>query len=85
VQGRVSIRPGTAADLAGGAALETGPDTARWLGETGLAWHERALADPDQEHLVAEEDGHLAGFAVLAGLRDGGPAIELLVMSRQVR
>ena len=37
VQDRVSIPPGTAVDLAGVAALETGPDTARWLGETGLS------------------------------------------------
>jgi diamine N-acetyltransferase len=68
----VTIRPGSRADLAGIVALETAADTAMWLGETGLAWHERALVDPDQELLVAEDRGTLAGFAVLVGVGDGG-------------
>ena len=68
----VTIRPGMRADLAGVVALETAADTAMWLGETGLAWHERALTDPDQELLVAEDEGRLAGFAVLVGVRSGG-------------
>jgi ribosomal protein S18 acetylase RimI-like enzyme len=77
----LSIRPGTAGDLAQVAVLEIGPDTAMWLGETGLAWHERALADPDQEHLVADDDGRLAGFVLLAGLAGGGHAVELRRMA----
>ncbi|WP_017627171.1 GNAT family N-acetyltransferase [Nocardiopsis chromatogenes] len=29
------------------------PDTSAWLGETGTAWHTRALSAPDVEHLTA--------------------------------
>lgn len=47
-----------------------------WLGETGPAWHARALSDPGQEHLVAMHGEALVGFAVLAGLR-GSEGIEL--------
>jgi diamine N-acetyltransferase len=89
----VTIRPGSRADLAGIVALETAADTAMWLGETGLTWHERALVDPDQELLVAEDRGTLAGFAVLVGVggsgsgsgagasSDGGRDIELRRMA----
>lgn len=66
---------------------EADTDTARWLGETGRSWHERALADPDQHHLVAEDAGTAAGFVVMAGVRDGGSSIELrrMVISPAVR
>jgi GNAT superfamily N-acetyltransferase len=77
----VSIRIGTRAGLAGVTALDEGQDTAAWLGETGLGWHERALPDPDQEHLIAEDGGRLAGYAVLAGLRDAGQGVELRRMA----
>jgi GNAT superfamily N-acetyltransferase len=77
----VSIRIGTRADLAGVAALEASQDTAAWLGETGPGWHERAVADPGQEHLIAEQGGRLAGYAVLAGLRDTGRGVELRRMA----
>lgn len=71
------IRPTRADDLIRIAVLEAGPDTPQWLGETGFAWHQRALADPDQEHLVAESSGAPAAFVVLAGLRGGDGVIEL--------
>jgi diamine N-acetyltransferase len=77
----LTIRPGRRADLAGVVALETAADTAMWLGETGLAWHERTLADPGQELLVAEDGGRLAGFAVLVGLGHAGQTIELRRMA----
>ena len=75
-------RPATANDLETLVALETGPDTARYLGVTGLGYHQAALADPDQEHIVAELDDVagatvVVGFVVLAGLREGGGRIEL--------
>lgn len=72
----LSLRPTTPADLPDVAGWEAEPGTAVWLGETGMAWHARALNDPDQEHLVAESSGTPLGFAVLAGLCAGGP-IEL--------
>ncbi|RBM19058.1 GNAT family N-acetyltransferase [Streptomyces sp. PT12] len=62
------LRPTTAADLPRLIEWESALRTAAFLGEIGVAWHERALADPRQEHLVAERDGEPAAFAVLAGL-----------------
>jgi ribosomal protein S18 acetylase RimI-like enzyme len=86
----IIVRPGTAADIDAAAALEATPDTAGWLGETGRSWHLRILADPDAEHLVAAgpptgpatvsragQDGAIAGFSVLAGLRRRDRVIEL--------
>jgi GNAT superfamily N-acetyltransferase len=73
----LTLRATATADLPHLAGWEAGPDTAMWLGETGHAWHERALAEPDQQHLIAEDTGTLAGFAVLAGIRTGDGAIEL--------
>lgn len=71
------LRRGEAADLAEIVALEQASDTREWLGETGLAWHERAAADPDQEPLIAVQPPGLIGFAVLAGLTDADHVIEL--------
>jgi diamine N-acetyltransferase len=62
------LRATIPADLVQVTAWEAQPDTSAWLGETGPAWHERALADPGQRHLIAEEVGAPVGFAVLAGL-----------------
>jgi ribosomal protein S18 acetylase RimI-like enzyme len=72
----LTLRPAAADDLQNLAEWEAEPGTSTWLGETGPAWHARALSDPDQEHLVAIEAEATVGFAVLAGLRDG-EAIEL--------
>ena len=59
-------RPATAKDLETLVALETGPDTARYLGVTGLGYHRTVLADPDQEHIVGElDDG--AGTPAIVG------------------
>lgn len=63
------------ADLATVTAWEAEPDTARWLGDTGPAWHERAIADPTQEHLTAVRGTDPVGFVVLA--RIPGPSVEL--------
>jgi ribosomal protein S18 acetylase RimI-like enzyme len=78
----IIVRPGTAADIDAVAALETEPDTAGWLGETGRAWHLRVLANPDAEHLVAtspaaRDDEEMTGFTVLAGLHRPDRLIEL--------
>lgn len=71
------IRTATETDLDSLVAVEAAPDTAHWLAETGRDWHRRALADPDQEHLVAVVDGAIAGFVVLAGIRDPAHVVEL--------
>jgi diamine N-acetyltransferase len=72
----LTLRPSTAADLDDLVGWEAEPDTALWLGETGRAWHDRALADLDQDHLIALEAAAPVGFAVLAGLI-GGQRLEL--------
>jgi diamine N-acetyltransferase len=77
----LTLRPTTPDDLDRVVSLEATADTVEWLCDTGRAWHERALSDPDQEHLVAEEDGVVVGFGVLVGLRTGDGAIELRRMA----
>jgi diamine N-acetyltransferase len=72
----LALRPSTEDDLRNLTGWEAEPDTALWLGETGAAWHARALADPDQDHLIALEGAAPVGFAVLAGL-SGGKHLEL--------
>ena len=71
------VRPADPDDLAAIVEIEAGPQTGRFLGVTGRGFHGRALADPDQEQLVAECGGEVVGFVVLAGLRDGGGRVEL--------
>jgi ribosomal protein S18 acetylase RimI-like enzyme len=74
----LTILLGSSEDLDAIVALEASRDTMEWLGETGPAWHQRALADPDQEYLLAEdENGHLLGFALLAGLKRPDRRVEL--------
>lgn len=72
----LTLRPATADDLRNLTGWEAEPDTSLWLGETGPAWHARALADPDQDHLIALDAATPVGFAVLAGL-SGGEHLEL--------
>lgn len=73
------IRLATAGDIGAMVEIETEPGAARYLGETGRAFHERALADPDQEQIVAGAGAgaDLVGFVVLAGLRHGAGRVEL--------
>jgi diamine N-acetyltransferase len=73
----LTLRGTTSADFLEVTGWEADGDTAVWLGETGRRWHERALADPDQQHLIAEDAGRPAGFVVLAGVRSGGGSVEL--------
>jgi len=82
------VRPTTTADLDQVVAMEAHAESAPWLGDIGRGWHDRSLADPGQEHLVAEEaakPGVLVGFVVLAGLAE--PVVELrrLVVSPEHR
>ncbi len=48
-----------------------------WLAVTGTAWHEAALADPDQRHLVLTDADRVVGFATLAGARRTDHRVEL--------
>ncbi|MDO5684246.1 MAG: N-acetyltransferase [Propionibacteriaceae bacterium] len=80
-------------DLEGVLGLEEAEDTCDWLGASGRAWHETAVTDPDQRHLVFvkrhpgredddEDTEELVGFAVLAGLSNPGPVeIRRMVIS----
>ncbi|MCF2532743.1 GNAT family N-acetyltransferase [Yinghuangia soli] len=74
----LSFRLGTDADLATVTAIETAPETARWLCETGRNWHVLAFVDPAQEHVLAvDPDGTVVGFGVLAGLHRDDKALEV--------
>lgn len=82
----LTIRPTTRDDLDRVVAVEADLDTAVWLAEIGRGWHELTLDDPDAEHLIAEHlvagdavrpDDRIAGFVVLAGLRDGDGLVEI--------
>lgn len=76
----LTLRATATGDLEDVARWEAEPDTAVWLGGTGRAWHTRALADPDQEHLIGMDAGVPIGFVVLAGLR----AAEVIELRRMV-
>lgn len=73
----LTIRPTTVDDLPHVVALETMADTREWLGETTLTWHEKALADPAQEHLLAVDGSTIVGFVVLADLHNADQVIEI--------
>jgi diamine N-acetyltransferase len=73
----LTLRLTTHGDLDRMLSIEAAADTSNWLGETGRAWHERSLADSDQEHLVAELDGTVVGFGVIAGLCNFDGVVEL--------
>ena len=77
----LTLRPSTKEELDRVLAIESAPDTAKWLGEIGRAWHERARSDPDQEHVVAIVDDVIVGFGVAAGLRTVDRVVELRRMA----
>ncbi len=68
----LTVRHTTEGDIEAILRLEKATDTAEWLGPTGRDYHEASLADPDQEHLLLFDGRELAGYAVLAGVLDGG-------------
>lgn len=72
-----TIRPTTVDDIPRVVALETTADTREWLCDTGAAWHEKALSDPTQEHLLAVEGSTIVGFVVLADLHNPDQVIEI--------
>jgi ribosomal protein S18 acetylase RimI-like enzyme len=73
----LTVRPTALDDVPRVVALETMPDTREWLCETGLAWHEKALADPAQDHLLAVEGSTIVGFVVLADVHNADRVIEI--------
>ncbi|MFV2083635.1 GNAT family N-acetyltransferase [Micromonospora sp. LOL_021] len=81
------VRPATVDELDTLVGIEQGPETTRYLGITGRAYHERAYADPDQEQIVAEAGTSVVGFVVLAGLRRPDRVVELrrIVVSHRHR
>ncbi|MBO0837516.1 MAG: GNAT family N-acetyltransferase [Actinobacteria bacterium] len=67
------LRPTVTEDIPALAEWEAAADTAGWLGETGPAWHSRALADPDQDHLLAVDVRAPDGQATDGQAADGRP------------
>ncbi|MEU8133610.1 GNAT family N-acetyltransferase [Streptodolium elevatio] len=72
-----SFRLGKETDLDTIITLEAEPDAARWLCDIGRTWHDLALVDPAQEHVVVLEDDRVVGFGVLAGLAREDKAVEV--------
>ena len=81
----VRLRRTTEVDLPLVLETEASQDSARWLGTTGEAWHQAALLDPDQEHLVICDYGAVVGFVVLAGVSTPRVELRRLVLCEQVR
>lgn len=74
----LQLRATTPADLAFVAAAEADPDNARWISPWPEARHRKALADPDQEHLMLYADAAgPVGYAMLAGLVSPHGSVEL--------
>ena len=60
-------------DLQRVADIEAALDTQQWIGEGGLAWHEKVLGDPDMEHWVlVDRLDRVVAFGVLAGVSTPG-------------
>ncbi|MFJ8536145.1 GNAT family N-acetyltransferase [Streptomyces sp. NPDC093591] len=51
--------------------------TPPWPGKSARTWHEHAMADPDQERLIAVHAGTPVGFIVPAGLSRADGTVEL--------
>lgn len=75
----LQLRLTTPADLAFVAGAEADPDNARWISPWPEARHRKALADPDQEHLMLQAGGAgpVVGYAMLAGLVSPHGSVEL--------
>lgn len=83
----VGLRRTEIGDLDRVCEIETGPDTAAWLGGCSYGWHAGALADPDREHLLVVHEGRTAGFVVLAAPRGTEEGVELrrIVIASELR
>jgi RimJ/RimL family protein N-acetyltransferase len=71
------MRPAVAGDLGRVLGLEADPEAAPWVTRWSRERHEQALADPDEANMLIEEDRHLVGFALLAGLTSETRSVEL--------
>lgn len=75
----IRMRAGIDDDIGWLAALEQSPDNARFLCAWSADRHGLGLADPDKRYLVFEDlAGRRCGFAILAGVRRRGGAVELV-------
>lgn len=73
----LGLRPTTAEDVPFIVAAERAPECEGLVGNWPPSEHRDALADPTRAHLVAEEAGERAGFAILYDLTHGGCGVYL--------
>ncbi len=73
----LKLRETLEADLPDVMAIEGDPDVSPWITVWPAERHRRALAEPDEAHMIFSRRGRTVGFLLLAGLSDASRSIEL--------
>jgi diamine N-acetyltransferase len=73
----LALRPTAPRDLDYVLGLEADPENAPFIIRWSRERHERAIADPDEAHLIVVDGEAPTGFVLLAGLRGEERTIEL--------
>lgn len=68
----LALRQTTEQDIAFVVAAESAPECQGLVGQWPPSEHLRCLGDPTRAHLIAEQDGHRVGFAILYDLTEAG-------------
>lgn len=81
------LRPTTEADLPFVYGLEHAADNSPYLLPWPIERHQKALADPDIRHWIAEhtKTGQPVGYVILAGLAQSHDSIELMRITLAVK
>lgn len=83
----IHLRPATEADLPFVYGLEHAADNSPYLLPWPIERHQKALADPDIRHWIAEhtKTGQPVGYVILAGLAQSHDSIELMRITLAVK
>lgn len=81
----LKLRETVERDLSDVMAIEGDPDVSPWITVWPAGRHRRALAEPDEAHMIFSRRGSTVGFLLLAGLNDPDRSIELrrIALSRR--
>ncbi len=74
----IRLRSAQESDLDYILAQESRPDYGTFIFRWGRARHLKNLQNPDQRTLIAERDGTVVGYVILAGARSEHRAVELV-------